>query len=515
MHSRLGSLLLLLAAYSTGLAVELPPVPRNWKLPGKEARDLAEAEDLLRAGKWRDAYVALGKHIKLYASSPAVPYCQLMRGYCQDRLNNATTAIREYRAVGSWFPDSPEVAFALGWIAKCYERLGKPREGLSYWKLLVEEYPDSLPSLTARWKLAQFYADDKRRDIAAQLCQTIVDQFPPYPPEHEYGEWYRAGEWLVEYYAVKMGDPEAAKRKYVAFRTKYLCQCEKRPEAEARKAAEAEATGYIAGVYRKIANLYREAGLGYDCKKYYDLAVKYYTAANQPVEIAWLRKEFGEHQEAVDMLFEYLSKNEKDDKTRAAFGRYLEELQEWEAAREQYEKMSDRNAALAEIGDSYYREKRFSEALATFNKVLQQDESRRDWALFRIAECRAFGLGDPQGAIPLFERSKYGGTKYLFRIVDCYQLLKKYAQAVDKLKEILEGHADAAPEVFWRLARVFRERGLPGDSFRCFTAIRKIISEYPNSPQAAKAEAFLKNELKLKVQPDILENRSDEEILGF
>jgi len=531
-------------------------VERYGALGEEERFDFDRAEAELKKGRWLAAKNEYGKFLKLYPKSVAAPYVQLMIGYCLQRDNQVHTAIKEYKSVRDYFPGSPEAPIALSWIASAYDAIGQPEDAIKFWSMIPKEYEGKPICIPAIWRIGQFHIERKLPATAAEQYTMMIEKYPSFDPHHEYGAWYRAGEWLVRYHAIDCDDPDKAIAAYTKFRAKYLREHHRQAEPEAVRNAAKEAVTYVAGIYRasgnaslgqnklseaskyfdravalyeKAGNLYEQAGinrefarqckaLGYlsAAKKYYDNAVELYTKGGFLLEVAWFNREVGRHQDAVDALLLYLAKHEEDDGTRVAFGRYLEELGKWEDARDQYLKMKNKVAGLVETAESFVRQRKFKEAIDTFKKISDENMDRYSWALFRMGECYADGLGDPEKAIRCFKESMYGETAYLYWIAECLRRLKKYEQALDQLKEILQWFPNQAPQAYWRMVPILHERNGPKDMEKCIAVCRRICRAFPASGESSAAHQHLENAHKITVTEGGEKGKSEEEvILGF
>jgi len=505
-------LLLLIVTLSSGSYAGLD-VDRYGKLGEAERFDFDRAEEQLKAQRWVAAKNEFSKFIKLYPKSVAAPYAQLMIGYCEEQGRYVNEAMKTYQQVRDYFPDSPEAPLALSWIARCHDANGDPEKAMPFWSQVIKEYPDHLVCIDALWRLVQYHVEKKMASSAADEANKIIDKYPPFHQGEQYGNWWRAGEWLVRYYALDEDNPEAAIAAYVKFRSKYLQQHDRWDEAGAKKQAFQEAQGFVARVYRDAANWHRSQQHAPEAKKYYDRAMKLYEQMGAVVEQAWFNREFGRHQDAVDALILYLAKNEKDDGTRVNFGHYLEELQKWEDARGQYAKMNDQNYGLCETAESYWRQRKGKECVEAFKLLAEKDMGRYAYALYRIGDAYLYLLGDPAKALNAYKESFYGETQYLFQIAECYRQLKKYDQALNQLKEIASFFQNAAPQAYWRMVPIFHERNEARDMDRCIAVCRRICNTYKTSGESSAAHQHLEDAHKVSVTGGGEKGTTDEEEL--
>lgn len=490
-------------------------IKRYSSLGEAERFDFNRAEELLKKRRWAAAKNELSKFLKLYPRSVACSYAQLMIGYCEEQLKNKHTAIKEYKAVRDYYPDSPEAPLALSWIARVYDAIDQPEDSMKYWNMCVKEYPDHPLSINAYWRLAQFYLSRKMESTAIEFLEKIITKYRPYAPHEDYGTWYRAGEWLTRYYAINKDDPDLAISTYVRFRSKYLREHDRWKEDSAKQRAKKEALNFVASAYRGAANQARRAKDTIKAKKYYKRAMDLYEEAGNKVEQAWFNKEFGLHQKAVDILLLYLAEHERDDNTRWRFGRYLEEIGKWEDARAQFAKMFDKNRGLAEIAESYWRQGKNQDAIDAFKRVAENDLGRYAWALYRIGDVHLHRLNDPKIALRYYKDSFYGQTRYLFAIAECYRRMKEYEKAITQLREIVTVFRNQAPEAYRRITYIYHERRAERDMERCIAVCRRICRQFPKSGHCSWAHQHLEEAHKTTITGGGVKTETEVELLGF
>ncbi|HQN64630.1 MAG TPA: tol-pal system protein YbgF [Methylophilus sp.] len=123
----------------------------------KDAKAFAEAEELSRSGKHKEAFAAYDTFLKDYPNSKFVPDAMYGLGYSQFALKNYKSAIATQQKVIDQYPQSPKVPDAMYNQANCQIQLGLVGAAKKTLKDLVSKYPDAAvtPNAQKRLKLLE------------------------------------------------------------------------------------------------------------------------------------------------------------------------------------------------------------------------------------------------------------------------------------------------------------------------------------------------------------------------
>ena len=225
---------------------ELDPVPDA----------VSAASDALRAGDYDQALGRLQGALGQKPDSPGAPEANLLIAHIYERQKRLDAATAKYSEVKNRYPTNPVSAEALVRLADLVQQtkdsnraqtarqyltdavtqfpdvaiapqalsmragieerenikvtdatLGRPvPAALVSYRQLSERYPTAGVSELALWKLASFYEDLKRYDLAAEALGTLGTRFPA----TRYDAWWEAG----ELYDKRLKDKDKAKDAY-------------------------------------------------------------------------------------------------------------------------------------------------------------------------------------------------------------------------------------------------------------------------------------------------------------
>ena len=108
-----------------------------------EAKAFEGAQELLKAGKYKEAFEAFDKFIQNYSSSKQLPDAQYNLGYAQFSLKNYKAAMATQQKLIAQFPDSPKVPDANFNIANCQIQLSDIEGAKKTLKDLIAQHPAS------------------------------------------------------------------------------------------------------------------------------------------------------------------------------------------------------------------------------------------------------------------------------------------------------------------------------------------------------------------------------------
>ena len=108
-----------------------------------EAKAFDGAQDLLKSGKYKEAFEAFDKFIQNNSSSKQLPDAQYNLGYAQFSLKNYKAAMATQQKLVAQFPDSPKVPDAKFNIANCQIQLSDIEGAKKTLKDLIAQHPTS------------------------------------------------------------------------------------------------------------------------------------------------------------------------------------------------------------------------------------------------------------------------------------------------------------------------------------------------------------------------------------
>jgi tol-pal system protein YbgF len=118
-----------------------------------EAKAFEGAQELLKSGKYKEAFEAFDKFIQNYPSSKQLPDAQYNLGYAQFSLKNYKAAMATQQKLVAQFPDSPKVPDAKFNIANCQIQLSDIEGAKKTLKDLIAQHPTSELIPNARRRL--------------------------------------------------------------------------------------------------------------------------------------------------------------------------------------------------------------------------------------------------------------------------------------------------------------------------------------------------------------------------
>ena len=128
---------------SNSAAQSTPASPEAATTEEAENKALDNAQLLLKAGKYKEAFEAFDKFIQSYSNSKQLPTAQYGLGYSQFSLKNYKAAIATQQKLVTQFPDSPKVPDAKFNIANCQIQLSDIEGAKKTLKDLIAQHPTS------------------------------------------------------------------------------------------------------------------------------------------------------------------------------------------------------------------------------------------------------------------------------------------------------------------------------------------------------------------------------------
>ena len=114
----------------------------------------AEADSLVKATKYKEAFKALDKFITTYPNSELISKAKYRLGYSQWALKNYNAAIKTYSKIIKVHPNSETIPDAIYGIANCEIQLTRITKAKKTLRNLIKKYPQSeiIPKAKRRLK---------------------------------------------------------------------------------------------------------------------------------------------------------------------------------------------------------------------------------------------------------------------------------------------------------------------------------------------------------------------------
>ncbi len=137
----------------SGAQATTPPPQPAPVVEEKDVKAFAEAEELSKSVKHKEAFAAYDAFLKEYPNSKLVPDALYGLGYSQFALKNYKSAIATQQKVIDQHPQSAKVPDAMYNQANCQIQLGQVSNAKKTLKELVSKYPDAPVTSNAQKRL--------------------------------------------------------------------------------------------------------------------------------------------------------------------------------------------------------------------------------------------------------------------------------------------------------------------------------------------------------------------------
>jgi tol-pal system protein YbgF len=108
-----------------------------------ELDEYAEADSLIKATRYKEAFIAFDKFIVTYPNSDLLPKAKYSLGYSQWALKNYNAAIKTYSKIIQLHPDSEIIPEAIYGVANCEIQLTRITKAKITLRKLISKYPQS------------------------------------------------------------------------------------------------------------------------------------------------------------------------------------------------------------------------------------------------------------------------------------------------------------------------------------------------------------------------------------
>ncbi len=421
--ARTQDLLAQLQAMGSKTSIDLSP----W-LAQVNAPVFEPADQLFRAGKYKEALEAYDKLLQQFKSNPAVPQVLVNKMMSYAHLKQPEEALKLANEAAAQFVADPRTASGILQLAKFYDDQGEEGEAraVKVYYLVLKLFPKHERVPNVLYRLAFLRNQAKDPEGAVTLLQRIADEFPNDPLGA------KAMSQLAWSYYAASNYVQAIK----GF-TNYLVSAQSGPD-------KAQAQFFLATAYRQ-SNQPREA-----------------LAALEAL-IGWLEKD----RNSFARVAADLKKN--DDLLEQAFfqrGSCLIAIKEPAA-----ELALNRDKALKafdEFAARYPRSKQLAKAL-------------------RLKGAAYLEIGRTQDAAQVFDElaKKYPNTEEgksaLYALAKSALEVRQIKQAQDALTKLAATADKYGPELFLSLGKDFTDAKLPADAAKCFDVVLGKLTD-PKAP---------------------------------
>jgi len=138
----------------------------------------ANANDLVKKGKYQDA-IKLLIHIKqLYPDSDWYPECILMTARIYEKENKLNDALAEYKNLIGKFPNNSFAEEAYFSVGRIRSSLNQEDSAVKAYDLYLNRYPAGQYNVIALFNIASIYRDSGQEDEALKYYGKILSFYP-------------------------------------------------------------------------------------------------------------------------------------------------------------------------------------------------------------------------------------------------------------------------------------------------------------------------------------------------
>lgn len=504
--------------------LEQIPVDTFAKMREVERFQLKVAEKLYLKGEYKAAASEYEKFLTLYERSTAAPYAQLMWSHCLVKQRKVYTAIKDgFQSVVDYWPESHEAMLAGFLIGRSYQSAGELQNAEKAYVRTITANPKHYTSVLAKWELTEIYRVRKNTAKRVKLWEDLTYKTARTKENSYYTT--QSANYLGQHYFYAGNFPEALK----AFETTYkglslvrrLYQYSSSPIYSLTGSPEKAATGtkladeLIAFIRQQIPEDPTDAKNAAVTREYYYTIAAVHSRARRDQEGIAVYEEAGKVLGLDDDL------RGKQAAWHAARKRYTE-------ARRIYGQYTDREAGLAAIAQLWVAEKKWNDAVNTYNQLIGMDKDKEgkwqhsiasvwreakewdkaiatyqtlltvepgkfgDW-YWGIADCYERS-GRLKEAIRSYQQSDKYPNVY-FAMASCHRRLKQYKEAL-VLYHQARADQNSAPQASIQIGYTYEQSGGRENAIKWFQQTCKL---YPKTTHASQAHAHLQTKYKISV----------------
>ena len=443
-------------AVATGLPaaslsyLEQIPVDTFAKMREVERFQLKVAEKFYLKGEYKAAASEYEKFITLYERSAAAPYAQLMWSHCIVKQRRVYTAIKDgFRSVIDYWPESHEATLAAYLIGQSYKAAGEINNAEKAYRRAVVTHPKHHTSVLAKWDLADIYRIRKDTPRRVQIWEDLT-----YKTKRDKQNSYyttQASINLGQHHFYLGNFAEGIK----AFETTYkddtlirqMYRYASSPISQLTGSTEKAKTGtkfadeFISYINRKMP---RDLTLDSNKARARDF---YYT-------IAAIHSHARRDQEGLTVYTQLGKLIGVNDDLRGKQAAWHRARKRYGEARKIYVQYKDREAGLSATASTWIDEKKWDNAISTYNQLIGMDkEKESQWQQSIVSVWRKAKQWDK--AIATYQTLL---TVEAGRFSDWYEGIGYCYEKTGKLKEAIQSYqqSDKYPEMYFKMASCHR-----------------------------------------------------------
>lgn len=470
-------------------AIDEMSVDRWKKLREAERYQLNIAERFYREGNFKVALSEYEKFLSLHEKSEGASYAQLKWSICQVQVRKLNTAIKEgFQSVIDYWPDSPEATSSAYLIARTYKDMGDIKLAKKAYGVVMERHPKHLVSVLAKVDLAdiaRIEMDDKRR---VALWQDLVYETPRTGGADPYCR--QASIDLAHWQFSKGSFPEALRSLTTTFTPEQLpYHISVYGNGHVQALVGAPDTKVAGEKMADEAVAYLKTRLPVDLKAEGALAA-YRAYSYYMSDMYWYSQRPNQAKAIYDEL---LAKQGVDDDTLARLAGWFKGMNRRDEARAAYGRYLNQINGQAQIAASYREpvERKYDLAVPIYRDLIQRDvKNANQWQGELAHSLREAGhYKEAIGAYRLWDSF----PNNYWHMAQCHRALKETKEAI-LLYQQIAAEKTWASHATLQIGYTHEEAG---DKEKCIKSLQLVCKRYPKSPDASQAHAYLQDKYKI------------------
>ena len=470
--------------------VEQIPVDTFAKMREVERYQLKVAEKFYLKGEYKAAASEYEKFITLYERSLAAPYAQLMWSHCLIKQRRVYTAIRDgFQSVIDYWPDSHEAVLAGYLIGHSYQAAGELPNATKAYARAIAAHPKHYTSVLAKWNLVEIYRIQKDQGKRVKIWEDLTYSTKRSKENNYYTT--QASCNLGQHHFYQGDFPEGLK----ALETTYgkvslvrrLYQHASNPihsltgDQEKAKTGGKLADDLIAYIQKQIPTDLKDDANAVIAREYYYIMADIHSRARRDSESLAVYEKLGK---LIGVNDDLRGKQAAWHRARKRYGE----------ARKIYAQYKDREAGLSATASTWINEKKWDNAISTYNQLIGLDkEKESQWQQSIAGVWRKAGEWDKAIAtyrlLLTMEAGKFGD--WYWRIAECYENAGKFKESIRCYQQ-----SDKYPGAYMEMAYVHRKRLKQWDE--ALTLYHQVRVTYKGSGAKYKGRATGNREVEVE-----------------
>ena len=521
------SLVVLLIAGTAAIAGPLDEMSLDrWaKLRETERYQLQIAEKYYREQNWKTALGEYEKFLTLYETSEGAPYAQLKWSICQVHLKKLNTAIKDgFQSVIDYWPEAPEGTSAAYLIGRTYKDMGETKKAKAAYNEVTKKHPKHIVAAMAMGDLieiAETEGDDPARvtlwkklvfdfERVAQSGPACLKASQQYASFNFYkGEFAEGARSLETSYKVEQMPYHVW---YFVYQPIGQLTGDEKSKAKGEKLADL-AAGYIREKAPTDVSTPEKKTAARNAWFYIaDVQASSRRVDKVRESYALILKQFGTDDETQGRFANWLKTQNKYDEARVEFAKYQNQFEgnhqiaysfrqerKFDQAVATYQKNVGGDATNAarwqgEIAQTYREAGKWNEAIAVYLDLTKSDAAKSEHWLWLMGITHR-DAGQNKEAIGVFRQCNNFPQNYQ-EMAACHRRLKQTNEAVILYGQIMSGSIPTAP---WALLQIGYAQEEGGEKEKAISAFQQVCKRFPTDSHAAQAHAYLQTKYKLNV----------------